>query len=209
MAATDPPRIAALRADFDALRASFTQKIASTIPATDPRSEQRKLIANQVLRELDEADELISQYETELAGLSAAQRSRLAAFARSSRDEVRRARKDLEKARNSSERILLLSPSGPSAPTAAPRDTASGAVDLDLAFRDQRTRLLAGTERLQDSSRRLDDIHRIALETETIGVSTLTELSTQRDQILRTRDTLERADSWITRSQNVLIGMQR
>ena len=40
-----------------------------------------------------------------------------------------------------------------------------GGVDLDAASMDQRTRLLNGTDRLADSSRRLQDSHKVALET--------------------------------------------
>lgn len=74
---------------------------------------------------------------------------------------------------------------------------------------DQRSRLLQGTERLQEGSRRLDDARRLALETESIGIATLEDLNRQRDQILRTRDTLSNADTWIAKSQGVLRGMQR
>ncbi|CAG8490254.1 2413_t:CDS:2, partial [Racocetra fulgida] len=41
----------------------------------------------------------------------------------------------------------------------------ASATDLDSASLDQRARLLNGTERLADSSRRLQESHRIALET--------------------------------------------
>ena len=40
----------------------------------------------------------------------------------------------------------------------------SDGYDLDRTSMDQRTRLLSGTERLADSSKRLQDSHRIALE---------------------------------------------
>ncbi|KAK6097398.1 t-SNARE VTI1 [Batrachochytrium dendrobatidis] len=74
---------------------------------------------------------------------------------------------------------------------------------------DQRGRLLQGTERLQNSSRRLEDARRIALETEQIGISTLSDLNSQREQIIRTQNRLGTADSWIAKSQGVLKTMQR
>lgn len=73
---------------------------------------------------------------------------------------------------------------------------------------DQRSRLLLGTQRLENASKRLDDAHRMALETEAIGIGTLGDLHRQRNQIERTRDGLQQADSWIAQSQGVLKKMQ-
>lgn len=55
---------------------------------------------------------------------------------------------------------------------------------------DQRQRLLSGTERLGESSRRLEDSHRLALETEGIGINILSTLKGQRETMLRARDTV-------------------
>jgi vesicle transport through interaction with t-SNAREs protein 1 len=60
----------------------------------------------------------------------------------------------------------------------------------DVVSNDQRSRLLVGTNKLNDASRRLEDSHRIALETEEIGASTLETLRNQRQQILRATDTV-------------------
>jgi vesicle transport through interaction with t-SNAREs 1 len=55
---------------------------------------------------------------------------------------------------------------------------------------DQRQRLLKGTEMLSDGQRRLEDSHRVALETEDLGASILRDLVSQRQQIEGTRDTV-------------------
>ena len=62
-------------------------------------------------------------------------------------------------------------------------------TDDPSAF-SSRTRLLAGTERLEDGSRRLDNAQRIALETEDVGADILRNLRGQREQIEHTRDTV-------------------
>ncbi len=76
----------------------------------------------------------------------------------------------------------------------------------------QRSKLLQGTDRLENASRRLEEAHRMALGriglfdfshlwyfflslksqsgTEEIGISTLQDLHRQRGQIERTRDTV-------------------
>lgn len=77
----------------------------------------------------------------------------------------------MEASRNTSERDQLLG----SAPT----------NDQDY---DQRSRLLQGTERLGQASNRLDDAHRMALETEQMGIGTLSDLARQRRQLENARD---------------------
>lgn len=60
----------------------------------------------------------------------------------------------------------------------------------DFDGNSQRTRLLQGTQTLADSTRRLEDSHRIALETEDVGADILRNLQVQREGIIRTRDTV-------------------
>lgn len=67
------------------------------------------------------------------------------------------------------------------------RDQLLGSTYVDLPL-DDRTRLLSGTQKLENASRKLEDAHRMALETEAIGVGTLEDLHRQREQIERTRD---------------------
>ncbi|KAG9067323.1 hypothetical protein KI688_012106 [Linnemannia hyalina] len=86
---------------------------------------------------------------------------------------------------------------------------ASGGMDLDAASMDQRTRLLNGTDRLAESSRRLQDSHKIALETESLGANILSDLRGQREQIVHTRNTLLEADSSIDKASRTLKGMAR
>ena len=74
---------------------------------------------------------------------------------------------------------------------------------------DQRTRLLNGTDRLAESSRRLQDSHKIALETEALGSGILSDLQGQREQIIHTRNTLLEADSNIDKASRTLKGMAR
>ena len=73
----------------------------------------------------------------------------------------------------------------------------------------QRQRLLQGTDKLQDGTRRLEESYRLALETEDIGAGILTNLRGQREQIENTRDTLYRADNSIDRAGGTLKQMIR
>jgi vesicle transport through interaction with t-SNAREs protein 1 len=62
--------------------------------------------------------------------------------------------------------------------------------DDPYADANDRTRLLAGTEALEDGSRRLLDAQRIALETEAQGADIWRNLREQREQIENSRDTV-------------------
>lgn len=73
----------------------------------------------------------------------------------------------------------------------------------------QRSRLLSGTDKLTDSSRRLEESHRIALETEDLGADILGNLRGQREQIEGTRDRLYAADRNIDRASGTLGKMVR
>lgn len=83
--------------------------------------------------------------------------------------------------RNEGQRSDLLS--GPGYPSDDPYSD-------DPSSFSSRTRLLQGTETLQDGSRRLDNAQRIALETEDVGADILRNLRGQREQIEHTRDTV-------------------
>lgn len=67
------------------------------------------------------------------------------------------------------------------------------AIDIDRtdspsSLQAQRTRLLSATDTLTDGQRRLEDSHRVALETEGVGASILRDLRGQRDTLEHTRD---------------------
>lgn len=66
----------------------------------------------------------------------------------------------------------------------------AGTSDDPYGERSDRMRLLAGTETLDDGTRRIQDSQRIALETEDVGADTLRELRRQREQIENATDTV-------------------
>jgi vesicle transport through interaction with t-SNAREs 1 len=81
---------------------------------------------------------------------------------------------------------------------------------MDLEAQDaQRARLLSGTERLERSSQRLQESHRLANETEGVGAGILGDLHAQRQQLLHTRETLMEADGYVDKSIRTLKGMAR
>lgn len=74
---------------------------------------------------------------------------------------------------------------------------------------ERRQQLLSGTERLQRSTGRLEESHRLALETEGIGAGTLADLHRQREVITHTREGLLESEGYVDRSVKTLRGMAR
>ncbi|KAK3811851.1 MAG: t-SNARE [Benniella sp.] len=183
--------------DFEAIKVSINERITASGSQT---GEIKKQTLRAVDREIDEANEILQQMELELLNLPQATRTRLQTRFRGYKADMERLRQTLKRAQTSSR-------------SNADRDEllggASAGVDLDAASMDQRTRLLNGTNRLAESSRRLQDSHKIALETEALGAGILGDLRTQREQIINTRNTLLEADSNIDKASRTLKGMAR
>ncbi|KAI8821766.1 uncharacterized protein EV422DRAFT_526866 [Fimicolochytrium jonesii] len=180
--------------EYDTLHESLLRQVDAVAAAS---GEQKKLLTHQLEAGFEELDEIISQMEVELSTLPAATRMRLAPRVRSAKDSTKQLRRTYS---TTADRDALLS---------RPSNNGSHVVDFEIASSDQRSRLMNGTERLQQGSRRLEDARRLALETEAVGIATLDDLNRQREQIYRTRDGLSSADTWITKSQGALKTMHR
>ncbi|PAV63895.1 hypothetical protein WR25_03271 isoform A [Diploscapter pachys] len=83
------------------------------------------------------------------------------------------------------------------------------AFDEAVHMNQQEDQLIANTERLERSSRRLQDAYRMAVETEEIGNEVLGNLAAQRETIGRSRDRLRGADVELNRSSKTLNVMIR
>ncbi|KAK1923651.1 hypothetical protein DB88DRAFT_511189 [Papiliotrema laurentii] len=175
--------------DFKQLLKSLKAKLEGDVKQL--QGERRKSALKKVSEELDEAEEIIAQMEVELPSMPVSIRQTYQGRLATSKQAL-----DKREVRQEAQRNDLLS--GPGMPN--PDDPYT---DDPSAF-SSRTRLLAGTERLEDGSRRLDNAQRIALETEDVGADILRNLRGQREQIEHTRDTLTQADSSIDRAAGTL-----
>ena len=84
--------------------------------------------------------------------------------------------------------------------------TRSGSIALD-SNRAQAQRLLGVSDQLSDGQRRLEDSHRIALETEDLGAGILRDLRGQRDTLEHTRDNVRRDSSFRGRGLATLMSL--
>jgi len=81
--------------------------------------------------------------------------------------------------------------------------------DYQVREIDQRTHLLAGTEKVDQTGERLQSAHRIAIETEQIGASALQNLGSQRQTLESARDNLHGINDKVTQSRTILSAMGR
>ncbi|KAK0242744.1 vesicle transport v-SNARE protein N-terminus-domain-containing protein [Armillaria nabsnona] len=188
---------------FDSYEQDYKQLIDALRPKLEgddksENAEQRKATLRRAEMELDEADEMVSQMDIEIQGIPQSIRAQYQTRMRDAKAELSRYKKLLKELNSQLARTALLS--GPS--------SAFTSSDEPYGVSD-RTRLLAGTALLDDGTKRLQDSHRIALETEEQGADILMNLRTQREQIENSRNVLQRADSSIDRASKTLKGMIR
>jgi len=188
---------------FDSYEQDFQQILGAIREKLDGdgkgEGEQRKAALRRVEMELDEADEMVSQMEIEIQGIPQSIRPQYQVRLRSAKADLIRYKKSCKELYTQLSRSDLLGSSG-GVPSSS---------DDPYGSTSDRTRLLAGTARLEEGTRRLQDSQRIALETEEQGADILMNLRTQREQIENSRDTLRTADTSIDRASGTLKKMIR
>ncbi|PIA12632.1 V-snare-domain-containing protein [Coemansia reversa NRRL 1564] len=194
--------------EYSSLVATIRQRIETTLPELIGADRSNAL--RETDRGLEEAQELVEQMEIELLSLQGPTRSRAAPRIRQYKAEVERLKRESRKAaqglgnyENNRRALLGDVPTG-----SGTSSQAFSSEDSPLGS-DHRTRLLSGNERLTRGSQRLQESHRIAIETEATGANILNDLRSQREQIINTRDTLMQADGHVDRSQRTLRTMTR
>ncbi|KAG8902528.1 hypothetical protein FRB99_004363 [Tulasnella sp. 403] len=185
--------------DFKTVLATIKEKLEVDAPAQ--KGEQRKATLRRLEMELDEADEMTSQMEVEIQGMPQSIKPKYQARLKSAKAELQKAKKQTKDLHLSTSRGDLLS-------TGA-NPSASDDPYADDEAQSQRTRLLQGTQSLSDSTRRLEDSQRIALETENVGADILRTLRQQRGTIEHAVEQLGQADVHIDRASGTLKGMVR
>ena len=170
--------------DFTQLTESITSKLENEVASQS--GEARKASLRRVEMEVEEAEEIVSQMEIEISSFPNSLKSTYSVKLRGYKAELDRLsaalRKAMQQSSSSANRFAT------SDTTGFNEDLESGRSSYDAQA--QRERLLQGTTTLDDGSRRLQDSHRIALETEDLGADILRDLRGQREQIENSRDTV-------------------
>lgn len=79
----------------------------------------------------------------------------------------------------------------------------------EAATSDQRARLLSMGGRMHEATGKLQAAHRVVLETEAVGESILGDLAAQREVLMHSTGTLQRANEGLARSRRTLQAMGR
>jgi len=177
-------------AELKLVQADLTQKLDS-IP--DLSGEPRKAAITAAERAVEEANELLDQMRLEKQNIPSAQRTKINQRFRNHESDIDSAKRKLRTL--SDDRAALFGDRYSDNPS-----------DVQL---EQRQQLLSGTDRLDRSSQRLRDSQRLALETESVGASTLADLHQQRQTIQHTGDVLLESEGYVDRSVKTLRGMAR
>lgn len=180
-------------AELKLVQADLNQKLEQI---SESMGEERKSAIRQAERALDEANELLDQMRMEKENIPSATRSKVNARFRNFLTDIDNVKRKLKSL--SDDRKALFGDRY--------TDDPGNVNDQHL---EQRQQLLAGTERLERSSARLQESQRIALETEDIGRNTLSDLHLQRETIEHTRAGLLESEGYVDRSVKTLRGMAR
>ncbi|KAI5475917.1 hypothetical protein MNV49_000690 [Pseudohyphozyma bogoriensis] len=185
--------------DLSTLVSSVQTKISSD--AREQRGDSRKALFGRIERELEEADEIMEIEVQTTTEDKAVLQGKLKEF----KATLQRQKVELRNLMATADRDDLLSTSS------APHVT----LDMERSDSDsgpstaQQQRMLSMTDKLSDGQRRLEESHRVALETEDLGAGILRDLRGQRDVLEHTRDHLYEADGGIDRASNTIHKMVR
>ncbi|CAD5221191.1 unnamed protein product [Bursaphelenchus okinawaensis] len=152
---------------------------------------ERTTAINEIRRLLSEVEDLLEQMELSVRELEvgSTERNRYENSVRSFRTDRKNLENEFKKAVQRLQR----------------------ASDRDELFEDglsvdQEDQLIANTERLERTSRKIQDAYRVTVETEDIGNTVLENLSSQRETLHRARDRLRVGDAELS-SSNRLLGV--
>ena len=160
---------------------------------------ERDSISKTTLSSLETAEEICAQMDLEARSLTGPAKQQLVAQAKDYQAGIAALRSQLKLAKTSSRaeeqaRAELLRGADPA---------------LKLEADNQRGRLLDTTDRLNRASDKLKGACQVALETEAVGESIMSDLEAQRHTLQHARGTLRAASQGIDRSKRLLAGMTR
>lgn len=157
------------------------------------RSDLRRQIQGRAEEELQKAEEVCQQMDLEARSSGKSETKELQSQAKARRAEIGALRASLRQAASSvPQRSELL-----------------GGSSGDEGGDDQRARLLRIEGKMAEGTAKLQQAHRVVLETESIGANILGDLRSQRETIQHAAGTLQRANEGLERSKRTLAAISR
>ncbi|KAH8830742.1 hypothetical protein DL96DRAFT_1594148 [Flagelloscypha sp. PMI_526] len=182
---------------FNSYEQDFSQIIdtINTNLASKETGEPLRALLRHADIQLDEADELVSQLGLEISSIPVSQKSQYTSRLQKARQTLSSTKKALKEA---NARFSLLSS----------QNTGDNPYHDGGASSD-RARLLSGTQMLEDGTKRLQESHRLALDTEAQGAEILRDLRVQGERISHARTTLDSTMGHLDRASSTLSAMVR
>ncbi|KAJ4780467.1 Vesicle transport v-SNARE family protein [Rhynchospora pubera] len=174
---------------------SLSQKCTSAA-ALD--GEQRRQKVSEIRSEIEDAELLIRKMDLEARSLQPSVRAGLLV-------KLREYKSDMTNIKNEVKRINISN----SKQVTREELLESGMADSFAVTSDQRGRVLMSTERLAQSSDRIKESRRVALETEELGSSILQDLHNQHQSLLHAHNSLHGVDENIGKSKKILAAMSK
>ena len=179
----------------------LTKQAAKDVDLIDqllPGSERDSTV-KKVLKALEAAEEIVESMQLEARSMSGESKRELVAQSKDYKSGIATLKSKLREAQASSK-----------ASEAARNELLRGAdPTLRIEADNQRARLMASNDRLARGTDKLKAATQIALETEVIGQSIMTDLESQRQTLAHTRNTLAGANVGLDKSKKLLITMTK
>ncbi|KAI5678978.1 hypothetical protein M9H77_09928 [Catharanthus roseus] len=178
------------------LSANLSRKCNSAAALHD--GEQKRAHISEIKAGIDDADVLIRKMDLEARSLQPNLKAMLLAKLREYKSDLNKLKKEVKKLT-----------SGNPSQVADEELLEAGMSGSHVASANQRDRLMMSTERLNQSSDRIKESRRAALETEELGISILEDLHQQRQTLLHANTKLHGVDDAIDKSKKILTSMSR
>jgi vesicle transport through interaction with t-SNAREs 1 len=175
--------------------------------ASGMMGERKRAELHDVEKHLERAERYLTSMERE-ARNALTMRGQMEGKVRNYNEELRKVRRDLDRARHDLKASLGVSAVGSSrrggggGGGTGQRDSFDD--DYEVVSSEQRTRLLSGEERIDAQRDRLGNIYDIGVQNEDIGVEILGDLHEQRETLIRARDKLDDVDDNMNRARSLL-----
>jgi len=163
------------------------------------QGEKKKVVITETEIQLESVKEIYNKME-QLAKNASRER------ARKLQTKLRTFEGDLSKLQRDLQGASLFSSSG-NGPSSNFRDPYSD--DYQVKELDHRQKILSGSAKLDESTERLNNAHRIAIETENIGTNVLGEMHGQRRQLEGVRDNLDAVNDNVVKGRKIISSMGR
>lgn len=196
MAVTESELFREYESDFQRLQESIEEQLQASRAVSAPDQNELHCL-KEAERHIGRADQSLKQMEKEARGLPPNQRTSLEGTLTRYRTALSEQRRAVSDAKEQAQRRSLLG-----------EDSSDGASVIGKSSKDrERFRDVHGS--LQDSTDKLQQAHRVALETEQVGIDVMSDLRAQREVINRTRGNVAEIGANVGQAKRMLEDMLR